>query len=537
MFYINFILSFVVLFNNGFTNNLTKDFIIKKIYDDKVFYNFVAYENDLYVSSNKGIFIVNSSEGNLNLFDASITGPINSIFEKNNNYKVKFVKSPIVYPELINKTTTDFAYLDNDLYLIARGQLLIYNSLTYTFKPFGSVRSITENAVGSYGGVYINGNKLNTITYTDGQIKEFDSITFVCYNGLVSYKNNTETKLYNNDNSIRTKGEYGRMSNIYGIGNSKYLAISNKGIYNYDNESNVFKLIYNAQNEIIPIRNKINERIKDRKEFHFIDNKKYISIHVNTNKIDVIDQDIGHQINDILESDTNGNDFYAISENKLLLTYKRTENGLKLIDETPIKHTAHTISDFDDLVFLSGNNGLSIFEKSKKLTIDNYIVDEFNKSAVYKKNNKISFGSIHGIYTIDNLVDFEKNLIFKNFKISSQKPYLYSVALLLIVIFVLIIKKLNKKNISDEQLISNIKRFINKNISRVTLKMLEAEFNLDYNDINSINKNFKPAKYIKQKRLELAKKMILNKRSISEVSEKTGYSETYLLKNKYKFLK
>jgi hypothetical protein len=29
----------------------------------------------------------------------------------------------------------------------------------------------------------------------------------------------------------------------------------------------------------------------------------------------------------------------------------------------------------------------------------------------------------------------------------------------------------------------------------------------------------------------------LNKRSISEVSEKTGYSETYLLKNKYNFLK
>ena len=227
----------------------------------------------------------------------------------------------------------------------------------------------------------------------------------------------------------------------------------------------------------------------------------------------------------------------AISENKFLLTYKRTKDGLKLIDKTPIKHSAHTISDFDNLVFLSGNNGLSIFEKSKKMTIDNYIVDEFNKHAVYKNNNKISFGSIHGIYTIDNLVNFEKNLIFKNFKISSQKPYLYLVALLLIVILVLTIKKLSKKNISDEQLISNIKRFINKNLKSVTLKMLEAEFNLDYNDINSINKNFKPAKYIKKERLELAKKMLLNKRSISEVSEKTGYSETYLLKNKYKFLK
>ena len=86
--------------------------------------------------------------------------------------------------------------------------------------------------VGSYGGVYINGNKLEKITYTDGQIKEFDSITFVCYNGLLSFKDNIETKLYNNDNSIRTKGEYGAISNIFEIGNSKYLLISDKGLYN-----------------------------------------------------------------------------------------------------------------------------------------------------------------------------------------------------------------------------------------------------------------------------------------------------------------
>jgi len=40
-------------------------------------------------------------------------------------------------------------------------------------------------------------------------------------------------------------------------------------------------------------------------------------------------------------------------------------------------------------------------------------------------------------------------------------------------------------------------------LSSVTLKMLEVEFNLDYNEINSINKNFKPAKYIKTERLYL----------------------------------
>jgi len=521
----------------SFITSLTNEFTIKKIYDDKIFYNFVTYENELYVSSNKGIYKFNSNDDDLVLFDKTIFGPINTIFQKNNNFKIKFVKnSPTLYPELYSKEITDFAYQDNNLFVIARGKLLIYNNLTYSFESVGSVRSISDNSIGSYGGVYINGNKLEKITYTDGQIKEFDSITFVCYNGLLSFKDNIETKLYNNDNSIRTKGEYGAISNIFEIGDSNYLLISDKGLYNYDYNSNNFKLIYTALTKIIPVRNKIESRIKDRGEFHFIDDEKYLSINVNSNIIEIIDDDLGFDIIDILESDIDGNDFYAISNDNLFLSLKRTTQGLSLLKEIPIISTAHTISDYDNLIFLTGNNGLSIFEKSKEKIINSYIVDEFNRAAVFKGNNQISFGSIHGVYKIDNVIDFERNLLFKDYKIDSQKTYLYYVAIIFIIILLLVLKKLNKKNISDEQLISNIKRFINKNLSLVTLKMLESEFNLDYNDINSINKNFKPAKYIKIQRLELTKKMLLNGESISEVSNKTGYSETYLLKNKYKFM-
>ena len=187
--------------------------------------------------------------------------------------------------------------------------------------------------------------------------------------------------------------------------------------------------------------------------------------------------------------------------------------------------------------FYLGDKGLSIFEKTKKKIYDNYIIEEFNKGAIYKENNKISFGSIHGVYTIDDIKDFEKSLIFKDFKIKNNKNFLYFGVFLFIFILIIIIRVLNKKNITDEQLILSIKRFIRKNLSSVTLKMLEIEFNLDYNEINSINKNFKPAKYIKTERLDLTKKMLLNKKTISEISEKTGYSETYLLKNKYKFLR
>ena len=526
---ITYLISFIALITNNFS--------IHKIYDDKIFYNFVSYENELYISSSNGIHKIDESGDNLILFDKSISGPINSIFEKNNNFKIKFIESPNLYPKLYTEAITDFAYLDDNLYVIARGKLLIYNNLKYSFNPRGSVRSISENAIGTYGGVYINSKKLNKITYTDGQIREFDSITFVCYNGLLSYKNNIETKLYNNDNSIRTKGEYGAISDIYAIEESKYIAISDKGIYKYDYEQNIFDLVYTSQNKIIPVRNKIDSRIKDREEFNFVDNKRYMSLNLKDNSINIVEDDIKFDIKDILESDIDGNYFYAISKNNLLLSLKRTKEGIRLVDQYSIKTTAHTISDYENLIFLSGDKGLSIFEKTKKKIVDNYIVDEFNRGAVYKADNKISFGSIHGVYSIDDVNDFKKNIIFKDFKIKNSRSYLYFGVTLFILILIFIIRLLNKKNITDEQLVFSIKRFIRKNLSGVTLKMLEIEFNLDYNEINSLNKNFKPAKYIKKERLELTKKMLNDRKSISEISEKTGYSETYLLKNKYKFLK
>ena len=73
MLYFLYFLSVITTSNNNF--------VIKKIHDDKVFYNFVTYENELYVSSNKGIFKINSV-GDLALFNKSIVGPINSIIQK-----------------------------------------------------------------------------------------------------------------------------------------------------------------------------------------------------------------------------------------------------------------------------------------------------------------------------------------------------------------------------------------------------------------------------------------------------------------------
>ena len=73
MSHIKYIIGFIVLFSstlvsNNFSNN---NFTIHKIYDDEIFYNFVSYENELYISSSNGIYKIDVSGDHLILFNAT----------------------------------------------------------------------------------------------------------------------------------------------------------------------------------------------------------------------------------------------------------------------------------------------------------------------------------------------------------------------------------------------------------------------------------------------------------------------------------
>ena len=541
MFLIKYILFSLIFFNNN-------TYTIDKLYEGKIFYNLVIYENELYVSSNSGIYKIDSSNNNsLLIFNKDVIGPVKTDFTKDNDFKVKFQKidggfelGVDIQPKVLLNALTDYAFHNNRLFIIRRGKLVSFKKLTYSYTPYESVRSITKNTVGSYNGIFINGEKLKKLKYTDGQIKEFDSITFVCYKGLLSYENNIETIIYTG-NDKRNEKKYGNVYDVFLINHPNYLVVSSNGLYNYNSEVNSFNLIYKSQNEIIPARvNKNDNKIGNNGFFSFVDNNELISINVNTLDIEILGNWLDKNVDDILLCDVETNNIYTISGNKYLLRYKTSSDGLELIEKTPINLTAHTISDFGNLIFLSGNNGLTIYDKNKRKMFDGYILDEFNKNAVYKSENEISFGSINGVYSFKNLKEFSKNLTFSDFKI--EKSYTYEFFFFFIALFILItvlVKKYNssnKRNVSREKLVLNIKNFIQNNLNSVTLKMLEDKFDLAYYEINSLDKDFKPAVFIKNSRKIKAQKMFFDKKSMSEIAQKTGYSETYLLKNKTKFI-
>ena len=395
MFLIKYILFSLIFFNNN-------TYTIDKLYEGKIFYNLVIYENELYVSSNSGIYKIDSSNNNsLLIFNKDVIGPVKTDFTKDNDFKVKFQKidggfelGVDIQPKVLLNALTDYAFHNNRLFIIRRGKLVSFKKLTYSYTPYESVRSITKNTVGSYNGIFINGEKLKKLKYTDGQIKEFDSITFVCYKGLLSYENNIETIIYTG-NDKRNEKKYGNVYDVFLINHPNYLVVSSNGLYNYNSEVNSFNLIYKSQNKIIPARvNKNDNKIGNNGFFSFVDNNELISINVNTLDIEILGNWLDKNVDDILLCDVETKNIYTISGNKYLLRYKTSSDGLELIEKTPINLTAHTISDFGNLIFLSGNNGLTIYDKNKRKMFDGYILDEFNKNAVYKSENEISFGKV-----------------------------------------------------------------------------------------------------------------------------------------------
>ena len=271
-----------------------------------------------------------------------------------------------------------------------------------------------------------------------------------------------------------------------------------------------------------------------------MDNGRYISLDLKRKGFYIIDNAIDDRIINAIECEINGNHFFVVTEDSRLLKYQRVKEGLELINQVKLESAAHTIVDFKDIIFLASNSGLSIFNKTKNQIAVDIIIDEFNSDAFYKSSTQISFGGINGVYTFNDLLLLEKELVFKDYIIANNKGSLLLggvVSSLLLCIGFITFRFRKKTIVSDEQMISRIKRFINLNLPSVTLKMLELELDLDYNELNSLSKNFKPAKYIKERRGATAKEMLLADELISEVSKKTGYSETYIVKNKYRFIK
>ena len=537
--YIKVLTISLLLFSNSLYSIVDTKYVIDKIYNEKIFYNVFSLNNEVYIGSNDGVYVLKS--GNiLEIYDSSIKGPIDNSFTKT-KLEIRRLKSPILLNSSYNSSTTDFLYFKDYLYVISKGHLLIYKSNFYSFKPSGSVRSITENFIGTYSGVFYKGRKLKSITYTDGQIKEFDSTSFVCFNGLLFYKNGVETMIYKNSNRLSSNSQIGNISNIFLLYHPNYLAISNTGIFLFNFSANNFKQIYFSEKSIIPTRKNFRNGYEYENEFFFVDGQKLKSLSTQNYKTEIVYQ-FEKKVEDLVAID---NMLYVLTDQSTIITLHNDIDKVKMINEFELSSNYHTIENFDNYLIISGNNDLSIYDINQDNFFTNIIIDEFNKGAIYKDDESISIGSIHGVYNFSNphkVVRFlDGNKIIDNVSVSEAKlniqfyhlPILvFFIAFLLIIIF--LFNKKSSVEINNQDVISDIKLFINQNLNKVTVNSIQLKFGLENSAIYHLNKEFKAGKYIKYRREQKASEMINLKISLNEIAKQTGYSLSYLKKNKLK---
>ena len=507
------------------------------MYDDKNYYSIVDYGENIYLGTDKGIYKIDQSN-NIFLFDDQIIGSINSSLKKK-DLNIKFLNPPQFVPlqEEYSNSISDLLIRDKDLFIISRGKLFVFRELWYNFTPYESVRSITKNYIGSYSGIYKDNGLVDYPTYTNGQIKEFDEVTFICYDGLVEIINDQVNFIY--DYQLDDK-KLGRFSNIFKLSKSHFIVISSKGIFQFNSKNDEFKLIYDSNNSpVVPTR-KIFRNGYEFREFGFSFAHKNSFNLMNLETFEVSKFTFDKLSENIVDIVNKGSHYYLISDQKklykLYIDFNNPTDSKRnqIVEVINLHHPKHTIEMFDGYIVLIGNNGLSIYDTNNGKMYERLLTEEFNKGAVFLDDKSLKIGGLYGVYSFENF-DFKLKNILKNMPSKSMPTnywmILFFMSLMLIgVLTYLFISSRTEKNSVKENLLDEIKDYINKNISEITINSITEKFNLDYNQLYKLNNEFKPGKYISDQRQKIAAQLIKKDKHLKEIVEKTGYSQSYLIR-------
>ncbi len=500
------------------------DYELVSVDSEKIYYTIIKYEGSLFFGTNQGVYRL---EKGIQLVEhnPSVKGPVTTNL-KQETLRISFTRAPKNIPigEFGNSITSIQSF-QNYVYVISRGKLLIFKNKLYSFSPYESVRSITTSYIGSYNGVFKRGEILTYPPYTNGQIKEYDDITFICYDGIVAIRGDQQDILYDAPAGNR---RYGAIENIFKLQNGNYVVVSDLGLYLYNLEENLFQMIYDGRNgPIIPLRVSFRDGFEFKPGFWFGQNNTLYKINLSTNQVSTIQTFDAKIVDLVSERDI----FYVLTSDQQIRSLYSDNHRTFVVSKIPLSATFHTLEYKRNYLFISGNNGLSIYDLSENQLYNNVVTDEFNRGAVFKTDDAISFGSVHGVYRFEN-IDLVVDSIFTDYVVN-EIDYRIDTVLMLIVIllgFVVLIYvfKNRRRSYNNQEMVLEIKKYVDTNLNKVDIVAISEKFNVDNNLLYHLDPDFKPGDYIKQKRKEKAAELIAKGFPIEKIAKVTGYSVSYL---------
>ena len=509
-----------------FTSGFGQRFDYELVYVDaeKIYYSIIQDEGNLFFGTNEGVYSIGEGIKPVE-YNRAVAGSITADL-KPGKVRISFKSAPKNLPVgEFGNSITNIQSFQNHMYVVSRGVLLVFKNKLYTFSPFESVRSITENYTGSYNGIFRDGEALTYPPYTNGQIKEYDDITFICYDGLFAVQGDQKNILYDAPAGNR---KYGAIQNIFKTQNEKYVVVSDKGLYHYDFENNSFELIYDGhEGPIIPLRLAFRDGFEFKSGFWFGQNESLYKINLSTYEVKAIHTFKAEVVNLVSDKDI----FYVLTNNRQITSLYSDNNQTLVVNTIPLVSQPHTIEFKSNYLFISGDEGLSIYDLSLSQLYNHVVIDEFNRGAVFKTDNTISLGSIHGVYRFEN-IDLLVDSIYSDF-ITSEAGTSGDSILILVVIalgflaLIYVVKK-RRRSYNNQEMVLAIQKYIDANLNKVDLVAISEKFNVNNNLLYHLDPNFKPGDYIKQKRKEKAMELFEKGLPIEKIAKSTGYSLSYL---------
>ncbi|MEY3649135.1 MAG: hypothetical protein RLZ13_2020, partial [Bacteroidota bacterium] len=524
-----------------------QNFLVKSVITDKHFYNLIVKNGNLYFGTSAGIFVYNKEIGDLELLNASITSQIDENLMANAE---KIISTSTQYnyllPSYYQNDQNQHVFYDSKLFIIGLGTLFIFSESFYNLQPYFSVRAISKNYVGSYGGIFYKGNKLEFPKSTDGKIKEFANNTFICYGGLTHIKDGVQTNYQSETNyefTIQNRS-YGLARDIEEIDDANYLVFSTTGVYLFNLDLLTVQLIEASKSSTPFLVNK--ETFGNKlAAIYFYNEQKLVKYGVSENKTEIIHK-FDTAINCIITI-SNFQVILALDKEQRLLSYQLDLNTKKLKENPKVlgefkEIKAHSLASSANFLFVIGDQGVDVLDLNTNQRYPNVISHEMNRLAQFNSGDTLFLGGVNGLYRIassdlkSHLSAMEEKKINKssNDLLTSPKLVLSIAGIFLLLTGFWWIKTQQKKrnlvNLSPVVTKEHLDLFIREHLSTVSIELLSTHFQLTVGELYKLMGSNKPGEYIRKLRLEKVKALRAEQKTLGEISATTGFSVSYLKK-------
>lgn len=544
---IHVLLIAVVVFCQSAAFAAERDTILNTVYSKPVFYNVLAdKKGSIFAGTSEGIFQLQGTElipykkeqGYITL---SKTGePVISADGISHYYERKYLYL-LPFPELARDEY--HAGTEDHFYLCSGGRIYIYDIVPYSYGyAHHSIRTISENYVGTYSGIYYKGKPLAPPAprFTDGYIREINGITYICYDALLTI-DPAKVQLTINDSTVQG---ITASSDTFEVQFRDVYQSKRNGQFYFSSVTDLLKMEKGSTPvSIYQTKGKIAEIViigEYKGQLFFSDGNYLLRLGITNNKLDTL----ATLPAEIVDGSVTERNIYLLTNNGL--NQFNSNNKVEKLTQLSQAHTMELLSPTD--LIISTNNGLFRFNAVNRVLTPLIRGIEFNRKALFKNGDLLQVGSINGLYTID-VKDLEL-LASKNSSFAEEPGLPASVLIVSLVALLavgalafLLIRARKKLALTEVQLNElnvevldrdKIEQYIRENLATASLKSITDHFNTNISHVYKLIEPDKPGTIIQKMRIEKLTELKRAGKDINEIAEATGLSVSYLRKIKNK---